>query len=278
MKNNTQRNKKIIAILLLVMGLVLIFSFFKSEEKVVINEEKVEVPEEDTRLIIPDSYEVKTLKESSDYSTFDIKYPYFKNVNDEFNNKIKIFLDEQMEIQKKDSQEGWLARYNTQFPEEKIPKSPKNEDKWPFYADFIVIQSNNSYISFVLTYGGFTGGAHGYENRISYNYDLKNKKELKLKDIFSDGFDYLKYISEESRKELKKQYATLSDEDRVNSSPEAVKEYTDNIISMIEEGTKTEEENFNIFTFTQDKIKIYYAQYQVGPYVFGTPEIELDRK
>jgi hypothetical protein len=187
-------------------------------------------------------------------------------------------LEIEIENQKKYAEENWLIRYETQLPGDGISKIPKDNDKWPFYSDFTIVQSNESFISFVLTYGGFTGGAHGYENKISFNYDLKNNKEIKLKDIFSDKFDYLKYLSDESRKELKKQFAVLSEEDKANSSPEAVQEYIDNMISMIEEGTLQEEDNFDIFTFTQNKIKIYFAQYQVGPYVIGMPEVEFDRK
>ena len=50
------------------------------------------------------------------------------------------------------------------------------------------------------------------------------------------------------------------------------------MVSMIESGTEPKEENFSVFTFTPDKVKIYFAQYQVGPYVIGMPEVEVNRK
>jgi hypothetical protein len=275
-----RNNIKIKILLLIVLALILLATIFlpKNKEKDINNEEVQVVQKEDERLIIPESYQVKTLNKKDDYLTFDVKYPVFKYVDDQFNQKIVNLLEIEIENQKKYAEENWLIRYETQLPGDGISKITKDNDKWPFYSDFTIVQSNESFISFVLTYGGFTGGAHGYENKISFNYDLKNNKEIKLKDIFSDKFDYLKYLSDESRKELKKQFAVLSEEDKANSSPEAVQEYIDNMISMIEEGTLQEEDNFDIFTFTQNKIKIYFAQYQVGPYVIGMPEVEFDRK
>ena len=35
----------------------------------------------------------------------------------------------------------------------------------------------------------YTGGAHGLTTKVSYNYNLKTGKELKLKDLFKEGFD-----------------------------------------------------------------------------------------
>lgn len=272
-----KNNKKIGILLILIVVLIAIFAFsgHKSKKEEV---DKISETEENTSLIILESYETKTIKENKTYSTFDVKYPYFKYADESFNLEIKSLLEEQISDQEKNAEEGWLARYNTQAPGDDIPKTPKNDDKWPFYSDFTIVQSNKSYISFTLLYGGFTGGAHGYENKISFNYDLKNKKVLTLKDMFSTNFDYLKYLSTETRKELEKQFATLSKEDKANSSPGAVQEYIDNMVSMIKEGTKPEESNFSIFTFTPEKIKIYFAQYQVGPHTIGMPEVEVNRK
>jgi hypothetical protein len=74
---------------------------------------------------------------------------------------------------------------------------------------------------------------------------------------------------------LKEAYATISDEDRANSDPEAIEDYLENINSSIDSGTEPIEDNFKTFTFTGDSIKIYFAQYQVGPYVMGMPEVEI---
>jgi hypothetical protein len=74
---------------------------------------------------------------------------------------------------------------------------------------------------------------------------------------------------------LKEQYAVVSDGERENSDPLAIESYLENINSNIDSGTEPVEDNFKTFTFTKDGIKIYFAQYQVGPYVMGMPEVEF---
>ena len=224
------------------------------------------------------SFETKVLNPVDDYVKFDVKYPYFLNADKDFNLKIENLVKDKMGDHKKASMEYWQARFDTQTKGENIPKVPSDEDKMNFFSDFTVVQSNSDYISFILKYGGFSGGAHGYEDNISFNYDVINKKNIELKDLFSNNPQYLNVLSTKSREYLKEQFATVSEEDKNNSSPEALKEYVDNMVSMINSGTEPKEENFNTFTFTEDKIKIYFAQYQVGPYVIGSPEVEISRQ
>lgn len=258
--------KNIIVVLLLVVILVLVGVLIKNPQPK--NEE----------LIDSNSYEIKVLAVEDAYVKFDIKYPYFKNASDEFNTSIEGMLQAQVDENKKGGQENWLARYETQSTGDNISEFPPENEKFSFGSNFTIVQSNSNYISFIQNYGGFTGGAHGYENNVSYNFDIKKQKNIELKDIFSSNFDYLNYLSVKSREYLKSQFAKISEEDMKNSDPQALKEYIDNMNSMIDEGTLPKEENFGIFTFTPDKIKIYFAQYQVGPYVIGMPEVELERK
>lgn len=275
--------KKIeVIILVIFIVAVFIFAFYKNMDTAKkidssINNTPITAVE-DSRLIIPGSYETKIMNISDDYSTFDIKYPYFSNASDEFNGRVKTFLEQQVKDQQTNSKEGWQARYDTQTADYPITKTPSLNDKWPFQADYTVVQSNNNYISYVLQYGGFTGGAHGFESKVSFNYNVVTKNDVTLKELFPNNPDYLKYLSDESRKQLVKRFATMSKEDKANSTPEAIKEYIDNMMSDINTGTELTESNFNVFTFTPNKVKIYFAQYQVGPYVIGMPEVEVDRK
>lgn len=230
-------------------------------------------------LIVSDSFETKVLNEDNAYVIFDVKYPYFKNADKDFNSQIENLIKSQMDDHKVASQENWQARFDTQVKGDNIAKVPTvAEDKFSFFSEFTVVQSNSSYISFVLKYGGFSGGAHGYENIVTYNYDVKKQKNIELKDLFINNPQYLNYLSTKSREFLKSEFATVSEEDKKNSSEVALKEYIDNIVSMIESGTEPKDENFSIFTFAGDKVKIYFAQYQVGPYVIGSPEVEINLK
>lgn len=272
--------KNLILVIFLLAVLVILGVIFKGPK--VKEETQVNGTQNITQvegLIVADSYETKTLTISDPYVTFDVKYPYFKNADANFNSNIENLLKAKIEDHKKASKEYWQARYDTQTKGENFPKVPATDaDKLYFSSDFTIVQSNSSYISFVLRYSGFSGGAHGYEINTSFNYDVKNQKLIELKDLFPNDSQYLTSLSNQSREFLMKEFATVSEDDKKNSTPEALKEYVDNIVSMINSGTEPSVENFSVFTFTGDKIKIYFAQYQVGPYAFGMPEVEIDRK
>jgi hypothetical protein len=235
----------------------------------------LEIPSEE--VVVPGSFETKVLNPDDQYVTFDVKYPSFIKADDSFNASIENLVKTKMDEHLKASKEYWQARLDTQMKGENLPKIPNSDDKLSFFSDFTIVQSNSNNISFILKYGGFSGGAHGYETKISFNYDVYTQKDITLDYLFPDNPEYLNTISNISREYLKNQFAIVSEEDKANSSPEALQEYVDNMVSMIEAGTEPKEENFSIFTFTPYIIKIYFADYQVGPHAIGMPEIEIDR-
>ncbi|MFA6515240.1 MAG: DUF3298 domain-containing protein [Candidatus Paceibacterota bacterium] len=270
--------KNLTIIVFLIIALVaigLIFRNSKSNNEIPKGEESVITTED---AIVAESFETKVLNPDDLYVTFDVKYPSFIKADDSFNTSIENLVKTKMDEHLKASQEYWQARLDTQIKGDNISKVPSKEDKLSFFSDFNIVQSNSIYISFVLKYGGFSGGAHGYETETSFNYDMSLKKIVMLDSLFPNDSKYLTTISNISRESLKKQFATMSDEDKANSTPEAVQEYIDNMVSMIESGTEPKIENFSVFTFTDDKVKIYFAEYQVGPYVIGMPEVEINRK
>lgn len=218
-------------------------------------------------LVIGSSYETKIISEGSDYVTINAKYPYFLQASAEFNTQVETVVKKVIADQKQSAEDNWKARYETRAPGDEITEKPSSdEDKWPLVADFTLAQSNANYISYVLEYSGFSGGAHGYASKVSFAYDVKNNKILTLKDLFPNDPDYLKKLSDQSRTSLKEQYVVMNDGDDTSS-----------IVSSIEDGTQPKEENFSVFTFTPTKLKIYFGEYQVGPYVMGMPEVELSR-
>jgi hypothetical protein len=274
-----KKNKIILAVFILALLIILIVVIKNHNSRVEPSAEK-DVPAKVVEgLIVPDSFVTKTLNPDDTYVKFDVKYPSFMKADNIFNANIENIIQSQIQDDIKTSMENWQARYNTQTAGENIPKVPKTDaDKFSFFSNFTVVQSNSSYISLVLNYGGFNGGAHGYENIVSFNYDVKKQKMIELKDLFPNDPQYLTSLSTASRAYLTKQFATVSEEDKKNSDPAALKEYVDNMVSMINSGTEPDIENFSVFTFTGDKVKIYFAQYQVGPYVIGMPEVEVNRK
>jgi len=271
--------KKLIAGLLILVILAVGYSIYKQSKLTkLVNGGVTVAPVVNTGFVVADTYDTKILNPDNLYTNFDEKYPYFKNADQDFNSKIEEIIKNQISSDSEQSKENWQARYDTQVKGDNIALVPAAQDKFSSFADFKVIQSNSDYISVVLNYGGFTGGAHGYENNTSFNYDVKNHKVIELKDLFKMDPNYLTYLSTSSRDYLKKQFAVVSEEDKKNSDPEALKQYVDNITGMIDSGTEPKDENFSIFTFAGNKVRIYFSQYQVGPYVIGSPEIELDIK
>jgi hypothetical protein len=230
------------------------------------------------QLIIPGSYDIKTVTKETDYATIDIKYPSFKLAPSQFNDAIATNITNAIDNHIKIAEENWKARVDTKMPGDTITEKPSTkEDKLSLQIDVTIIQSNDNYISYLVTQSGYEGGAHGYSLTTSGAYDVKNKKEIILEDLFSNDSDYLNKISLSARAELIKEYATLSDEDRVGPTKEAIKEYAQNIQDMINDGTVPDIKNFETFTFTSDIVTIYFQQYQVGPYSIGMPTVSISR-
>lgn len=275
---NTKNNLILALVLVAVMVLISIIFGGPKQAKIpkIINNKPLISTEED---VIKGTFETRLIKKQDRYVNFDVKYPYFFYASRDFNSKIKDFLETQAEAHSITSKEAWKARYETQTPDYQISEFPKNEDeKFYFFSDFEIIQSNSSYVSVVVNYGGFSGGAHGYENRVSFAYDLINKKEIMLSDLFMGDREYLINISDYARNYFKasleekvKEMFTQEDDTAV------VQEYVNNAMLMIENGTKPSTENFSVFSFTKDKIIFYFGQYQVGPYSDGMHQLEIPR-
>ncbi|MDD3972809.1 MAG: DUF3298 domain-containing protein [Clostridia bacterium] len=227
-------------------------------------------------LVMGGSYETKQLYLSDPYIDFEVKYPYFKNADIEFNLSIENFLKEQIENDKLIVKENWQARYGRQAGRGGVQETPQGEEKFSFYSNYTIVQSNSYFISFFLTYGAFSSMAHGYEVNKSYNYDLRSNSHLTLAQLYKGDEKYLERLSQKSRDILKKQYAVVSDEDKKNLDLLAIDNYLENINNSIDIGTEPTKENFKIFTFTPNTIKIYFDQYQFGPYVAGIPKVEIN--
>jgi len=188
--------------------------------------------------------ENKTYKEPTAYATFDVVYPRFKDASAEFNQKIENLVMEGVENHKKDAEESWR----------------EGQEKFQFYTAWAPIQVNKNYISFLLRLGGYSGGAHGYENLASFNYDITAKKEIVLSDLFSKNPNYLKTISEFTRKNLRRQFGDNANED------------------MLLAGTESNAENFSVFTLLPDSITFYFVEYQVAPYAMGASQVTMSRE
>ena len=252
----------ILIIIIIVLGsYILIKGNFKEK---VTNENQATSPiakESTAPLLIDKSlYEEKTYTDSTKYTTFKVTYPQFKNASAGFNQEIKNLVMEGIETHKKDSEDTWKIRYENRAPGDTITEFPKADEKFDFSVTWKPAQANAKFINLILTISGYNGGVHGYATLVSFNYDVAKKKEITLADLFPGDANYLKTVSEFSRKNLEAQFGK------------------DLVVSMLNEGTMPTEDNFSVFTFPPDTITFYFNQYQVAPYAMGVSKVTMPRK
>lgn len=264
----------LIPILILAISSGVIYTLVNNNSKTVDN--TVPVIAEDVKpflLVDMSLVEDKIYKEPTQYATFDISYPQFKDASDEFNKTIENMVTDAIHNHTIDSEESWKARYNNRAPGDSIKEFPFMDDKFQFGMSWKATQINKDFISVLITFYGYTGGAHGYQNMISFNYNVDSNKQMKLSDLFPNDPSYLKKVSEFSKKDLNTQFRKLLS---IKTKEDEEQSLTP-ILYMLNDGTKPLEENFSVFTFTPEDINIYFTQYQVAPYAMGDFTVKMPR-
>lgn len=105
-------------------------------------------------------------------------------------------------------------------------------------------QITTEFISISVLYYQYTGGAHGFTEKRSYNFNLQTGKEIKLADLFPEGTDYQTLINQEIQEQLVKREG-------------------------LEFVPITEDQPFYL---KEGQLVVYYGLYEIGPYVAGIPE------
>ena len=199
------------------------------------------------------------------YTVIEGEYPRFTNVRTSFNQKIRDDINRGIQEHMKISAENWNARYETAPQDQKISQFPSQDEKFMFVASTTIIRNDTKVISFVIYSYEYTGGAHGMESIMTYNYDVPRGKEITLADIIASDTAFLQKLSKVSREMLRNDLAA-----RAEVKPESIDE------SMLHEGTTAIPSNFSLFTLPKnEEITFYFTQYQVAAYVFGSSEIRL---
>jgi len=101
-----------------------------------------------------------------------------KGINDEIRNDIMKFYNES-QLQAKD--------YQKDLPDE--------QNKFVANSDFEIKKNSDNILSLVVEYYKYSGGAHGYYEDVAYNIDIRTGKNIKLQDLFKDGYDYKNIIN-----------------------------------------------------------------------------------
>lgn len=205
--------------------------------------------------------EMAIVASTTRYTTARGWYPQFTNTSDAFNAKIKNAIQKGVVEHAKMSEDNWKARYETSTKDEKIKEFPDNNERFEYIASSTIVRNDERVISVIIRVYEFSGGAHGSEAILTFNYDVVGKKEITLNDLMKGDTLFLQKLSKVSRELLRQKFASSSQQ--VN-------------IEMLNDGTKASMTNFSLFTLPTDNEAIFYfTQYQVAPYVFGSSDITV---
>ncbi len=221
---------------------------------------------------------VKTIERKTAYASIHAEFPQFDKVPVAFNKKIEALITTAITDHEKKSAENWKARWETSGKDGSVAEFPAPNELLEFFASWEPKEISPNRISILIRFGGFSGGAHGYEDVGTFNYDLKNNHEITLADMFPTDQNYLQTISGFARNEL---IAHFKDVYRADAPGKTVKEqeqwFNDSIVSAIKDGTTPTIENFQNFTIEPHTITFYFPRYQVASYAAGEQRVVMPR-
>lgn len=235
-------------------GIIVYFNPYKNSRDNINYEFKIpyDIFKNKIRMIITNNIvaniDTQTITKNNDYINCIINIPIImmqnkkveKYINDEIRNSIMKFYNEAQEQAKE---------YQKDLPD--------IDNKFVANANFEVKKNSDDMLSILIKYYKYSGGAHGYYENIAYNVDIKNEKNIELKELFNDGYDYKKVLDNEIRRQIE----ILIKEDPQN---EGIYEFN---------GIKDNQK----FYIQDDDIVIYFDLYEIAPYAAGIPEFQINK-
>lgn len=180
---------------------------------------------------------MKTITEKTKTYEVDYEVPQFQNPTP----VQRAFNERAMKYAKVD-----LDAFRKQVKEE----SAGGPLPWGFTIKIHPRYLSDRWFSWEIRGGQYTGGAHPNPITLSSLYDLKQGKELELKDLFRPGTPYLQTIADICRKDLKK---------RELGSDEAWQN----------KGSAPTKTNYQSFYIDGKTLTIVFGPYQVASYAEG---------
>jgi len=239
-------NNKILLLIILILIGVISFLGFKNVNQI----------SEDQGLPMS----VFSISEQNQMFDITAEYPQFKSSDVSFNKKIENLVNERLVLFKEHSNDNWEAM--KAVPGSNFGEYPQS----PFYfeAKWRSVQLNKNYISFAIEIYTYEGGAHGDTQIYTFNYDIKNQKEISFNDFIGGAQENLNKLSEMAISNLENQIL-LTERDKGDQE----------LRKMIKEGASPIFENYQNFTFDKNKFTIYFQKYQVAPGVFGIMKVDV---
>lgn len=179
-------------------------------------------------------------EQASSSPAISVEYPQFPTLSKSFNDSIKRTVTSDLDSFRSDAREN----------------SGTGQTDMSFTSRWSAVQTNSSYVSFVLRYEFYLGGAHEGQSMRTFNYSVVDRKMIGLSDIFASSTDYLTQISDESRKQL-------------------LAKFKDGPDNTLLEGTRPVAESFKYFTFKDGVITIHFPAYAVAAWAAGEQQVSI---
>jgi len=151
-----------------------------------------------------------------------------------------------------DQQKSFIASYTPDYT------LPAHTNDWSMNITNEIYKYSEDIQTVVFDVSFYTGGAHPNSGYTTMTFDVKQGKQLELKDLFLNGTVPLDVISKLAQTDLKKQLVDMFDE------------------TMLEAGTTaTTPDNYKNWALTDKSLIFFFDPYQVAPYAAGPQKVEI---
>lgn len=147
-------------------------------------------------------------------------------------------------------------------------------------VDFAVAARTPRFVSVHETGASATGGAHPIPIDGSFVYDNHTRKIITLDDLFTNPAQARGRFSKLARKTLQSRLLT-NQPDASDATPEARRQWRENMLGMIQDGTRPTPQNFSEFIIQSGPsgrasgLRLIFSAYQVAPYVYGAQTVDI---
>lgn len=193
-----------------------------------------------------------------------IAYPQIEGTNASWKNEINGILSGIANEKFQDFRKRSLESLNDEELGSMLSATAINELNIKYEVS--VFDKNILSIVFSESWYG-AGAAHHNYHAFTKNYQLNPTFPIKLRDIFQSEVDYLERLSNICLKDLKRQ----AEKDLAGNNPE--ENYTED--TVWKKGAAPKDKNFENFRITSDKLIIFFDPYQVGPFAWGSRQVEI---
>ncbi|MEA2715408.1 MAG: peptidoglycan-N-acetylglucosamine deacetylase [Candidatus Parcubacteria bacterium] len=202
---------------------------------------------------------VSVRENASTSPSVSIEYPKFPSLQDSWSAAIAEAVDARLTDFRQEVADNSGAREATKT----AGGASAPLSTYSFLAKWEKAQVNDKYVSFIIRFDSYVGGANENQDVETFNYDIAAEKIMALSDLFPGTPDYLNKISALARTRLIASLKGQADGDVP--------------IETVNAGTEPLPENFKNFTFTDADVTFYFPKYSVAPGAYGEQKAVIPR-